>query len=177
MFAGKHCGHQEEGNHGCLWGCEILYQDVLHTHKDPPHIPYKGYNWAAITIRIHGGFLLNLITSYTKHGHELEALGTFTKVREFIDTFTIPYVWGGDFNRPPGQVESETAQNGLGTKCLYPRGVLSTCSNSGLIDDFVSHVNETDIIQEVEIVRDAPTSPHYPVRCMVPANIKDTMVK
>ena len=94
--------------------------------RTPPTSPYKGYNWAAITIELHGGFLLDLITSYTKHGHELEALGTFTKVREFIDMFTIPYVWGGDFNRAPEQLEAETAQNGLGIKCFYPKGVLST---------------------------------------------------
>ena len=71
-------------------GVAILYRHTLHVHKQSPHIPYTGYNWAAGTITLHGGFRLNLVTSYTKHGHGSEALGTFTKVREFLDTFTIP---------------------------------------------------------------------------------------
>ena len=84
---------------------------------------------------------------------------------------------GAESIRPPQQLEAETAQEGLGTRCFYPKGVQSTCSNGGLIDYFVSHVGETDIMQEVAIVRDAPTTPHYPVQCVVPGNIKDTMVK
>ena len=120
---------------------------------------------------------MNLVTSYTKHGHGIEALGTFTKVREYLDTFTIPYIWGGDFNRPPEQLSQETASNGLGIRCFAPQGVYSTCSNGGLIDYFASHVNETDILQDVAIVRDAPIAPHFPVQARVPANIKDTMVK
>ena len=78
-----------------------MYKDVLQLHKDSPHIPYKGYNWAAITVKLHDGLLLNLIMIYTKHGHELEAFGTVTRVREFIDTFTIPNVWGGGTSTGP----------------------------------------------------------------------------
>ena len=85
-------------------GVAILFRDRLHVHKPSPHIPYTRYNWAAVTSTLHGGFHLNLVTSYTKHGHGIEALGTFTKVREFLDTFTIQYIWGGDFNRPPDQL-------------------------------------------------------------------------
>ena len=80
-------------------------------------------------------------------------------------------------DRPPKQLEQETGQNGLGTRCFYPKGVHSTCSNGGKIDYFVSHIGETDILQDVGIVRDAPTTPHYPVQGTVPVNIKDTMVK
>ena len=87
--------------------------------------------------------------SYTKYGHDLEALGTVTKVREFTDTLTIPYVWGGDCNRPTEQLIAETVQNGLGSTCFPPKGVYSTCSNVGLIDYFVSQVNEVDIVQEL----------------------------
>ena len=86
-------------------------------------------------------------------------------------------MWGGDFNRPPQQLEAETAQNGLGTRCFYRKGVHSTCSNGGLIDYFVSHISDTDLIRDVGIVHDSPISPHYLVECTIPANIKDTMVK
>ena len=76
-------------------GVAILIKDKLHIHKSSQHIQYGGHNWAAVTITLHDGYHLNLVTSYTKHGHGLEALKTFTKVREFLDTFTLPYVWGG----------------------------------------------------------------------------------
>ena len=155
----------------------ILVSAKLHTHKTSPHMQYVGYNWAAVTITLAGGFHMNLVTSYTKHGHGIEALGTFTKVREYLDTFTIPYIWGGDFNRPPEQLTQETANNGLGIRCFAPQGVHSTCSNGGLIDYYASHVSESDILKDVAIVRDAPISPHFPVQARVPANIKDTMVK
>ena len=105
---------------------------------------------------------MNLVTSYTKNGHGIEALGNFTKVREFLDTFTIPYIWGGDFNRPPKQLEEETGQNGLGTRCFYPKWVQSTYSNGGLIDYFVSHVGETDIIQDFTIPQ-----PHHTIQYSV----------
>ena len=103
--------------------------------------------------------MLNIVTSYTKHGHDLEASGTFTQVREFLESFTISYVWGGDFNRPPEQLISETAQSCLGVVAFPPAGVFRTCSNGGLIDYFVSHVNEVDFVKDVKVVRGAPTTP------------------
>ena len=51
------------------------------------------------------------------------------------------------------------------------------CSNGGLIDYFVSHVNEVDIVRDVRLVKGEPTTPHFPVEGWIPANIKDTMVK
>ena len=81
----------------------------------------------------------------------------------FLDTFTIPYVWGGDFNRPPSQLIEESHQSGLGLVAFVPPGEHITCSNGGLIDYFFSHVGETDILQEVRKVKGAPITPHYPV--------------
>ena len=115
-------GSKHGGTLNTSGGVAILIKEYIHMHKPSPHIQYVGYNWAAVTITLNGGFHMNLITSYTKHGHGIEALGTFTKVREFIDTFTIPYIWGGDFNRPPHQLTQETGSNGLGVRCFPPRG-------------------------------------------------------
>ena len=82
-----------------------MLQEHLHLRKEK-HVQTRGLNWASLAVVLQDGCALNIVTSYTKHGHELEARGTFTQVRECIDTFTIPYVWGGDFNRAPKQLES-----------------------------------------------------------------------
>ena len=47
---------QKEGGFDTSGGVAIIYKDVLHVHKDTPHIPYKGYTWAAITVKLHGGY-------------------------------------------------------------------------------------------------------------------------
>ena len=116
------------------------------------------------------------MTSYTKHGQELEALATFTQLQDFLDHYTIPYVWGGDFYRLPAQLLQEAGFNGLGLQALPPLGECSTCSNGGLIDYFVSHVSETVIVQAVRKIEGSPLTPHYLVECKVPRNLKDTIV-
>ena len=89
-------------------GVAILVRDNLYFEKDK-HIQQHGLNWAAVKIRlrrkpgqkVNRGNSLNIITSYTQHGNEYEAITTFDQVQKYIDQYTCPYIWGGDFNRPP----------------------------------------------------------------------------
>ena len=91
-------------------GVAILVRDNLYFEKDK-HIPQQGLNWTAVKIRLrkrpgqtkNKGNSLNIITSYTKHGDEYEAITTFDQVQKYIDQYTCPYIWGADFHRPPGK--------------------------------------------------------------------------
>ena len=83
-------------------GVAILVRETLCYERDRC-IPQQGLNWAAIKIRLRKHpkhkqakniwNSLNIITSYTKHGNEYEALQFFHEVQECIDTYTYPYLW------------------------------------------------------------------------------------
>ena len=121
IFSQAHVtGHKLGGTQNTSGGVAILIKDKLHIHKSSQHIQYGGHNWAAVTITLHDGYHLNLVTSYTKHGHELEALNTFTKVREFLDTFTIPYVWGGTSIAHQGNLPRRLARMDWESDALPP---------------------------------------------------------
>ena len=71
-------------------GVAILVRETLKFERDR-YIPQQGLNWAAIKIRLRKnpklkktnlGNSLNIITSYTKHGNEYEALITFSQVQK-----------------------------------------------------------------------------------------------
>ena len=121
-------------------GVAILVRDNLYYERDK-HIPQQGLNWAAIKVRLRKkpgqkhqrGNSLNIITSYTKHGNEYQAITTFDQVQKYIDQYTCPYIWGGDYNRPPEKVVEESEARYMAIRTYAPR-VHSTCSGGGLID-------------------------------------------
>ena len=118
-------------------GVAILVRENLCYERDK-FIPQQGLNWAAIKIRLRKqqnqpkniGNSLNIITSYTKHGNEYEALITFNQVQNYIDQYTCPYVWGGDFNRPPDTMVEESRNRYMAIRTHAP-SAKSTCSVRG----------------------------------------------
>ena len=83
-------------------GVAILVRETRYYERDR-FTPQQGLNWAAIKIRLRKhpkhkhakniGNSLNIITSYTKHGNEYEALITFSQVQNYIEQYTCPYIW------------------------------------------------------------------------------------
>ena len=57
-------------------------------------IKTKGHNWASMHIQLEKDQELIVVTSYTKHGWDVEALHTFEQVQEYLGVFDIPWVPG-----------------------------------------------------------------------------------
>ena len=49
--------------------------------------------------------------------------------------------------------------------------VHTTCSVDGLIDYYVTHENEHNIVQDVNVIKDTVVSPHSPVAATISENI------
>ena len=62
--------------------------------KKQRHIKQAGLNRTSISIKLNKRYSLHIITSYTKHGNEYEAIENFNEVQSYIDSYTCPYVWG-----------------------------------------------------------------------------------
>eukprot|EP00973_Karenia_brevis_P004644 636370-Karenia_brevis.AAC.1 len=76
--------------------------------------------------------------------------------------FTIPYIWGGDYNREPSQTNEQRFR--LGPHSLQtPIGVKSTCHNGGLIDYFITSPDVVHWGKATKVVVGTPVSPHVPV--------------
>ena len=162
-----------------LRGVAILVRPTLCYERDR-YIPQQGLNWAAIKIRLRKhpqhkhaknlGNSLNIITSYTKHGNEYEALITFSQVQNYIEQYTCPYVWGGDYNRPPDTMVEESRNRFMAIRTHAPRAQ-STCSVGGLIDYFVTHENEHQILEDISVIQDTVVTPHSPVAATIREDI------
>ena len=146
-------------------GVAILVRDNLYFER-AKHNPQQGLNWAAIKIRLkrqpgqpqNQGNSINIITSYTKHGSEYEAITTFDQVQKYIDQYTCPYIWGADFNRSPEEMVTESESRYMAISTHAPR-VRTTCSVGGLIDYYVTHENERDIISDICVIKDTVVKP------------------
>ena len=81
-------------------GVAILVRENLYFEQDK-HIPQTSLNWAAIKIRLKKpphqpkgkGNVLNIITSYTRHGNEYDTITTVSQIQKYIDQYTCQYVW------------------------------------------------------------------------------------
>ena len=78
-------------------------------------IKQKGFNWTSLPIQLGKGQELIVVTSYTKHGWEIDTIQTFSQVQDYLGTFMVPWVWGSDFNRSPEEVL------GKGVRSLFRR--------------------------------------------------------
>ena len=153
-------------------GVAILVRDNLYFERDK-HIPQQGPNWAAIKIRLkrqpgqpkNQGNSINIITSYTKHGWGVETLQTIEEVQNYLGMFNVPWVWGGDFSRPP-EVMLEQGLH-MQVKAYTPKGEGSTCTVGGLIDYFLVPANEPNMARECSMIRRSTIKPHYPVQILV----------
>ena len=85
------------------------------------------------------------------------------EIHRFIYSFTIPYIWGGDFNREPGDFYIDTYMSSDKNTVLTPHGVTSTCHNGGLIDYFCVSSDLTHVLEPLRVITTAPLSPHMPV--------------
>ena len=159
-------------------GVAILVKPTLYYEEDR-FIPQQGLNWAAIKIRLRKhpqakknnlGNSLNIIKSYTKHGNEYEALVTFRQVQNYVEQYTCPYVWGGDYNRTPSTLVEESRNRFMAIRTHAPNAT-STCSVGGLIDYFVTHEHEHQILDDIEVIKDTVVTPHCPVAATIREDI------
>ena len=74
---------------------------------------------------------------------------------------------GGDLNRPPEQLVEESTSRYCAIRTHAPIGVFSTCSNGGLIDYFVTHENEHQILADIKVIKDTVVTPHSPVAATI----------
>ena len=82
---------------------------MLHRTNKFHLIKHKGirqvwHNWAALHIQVEKNQDFNIITSYVKHGWEIDSLYTLNQVQDYIGTFDVPWLWGGDHNRSPEEL-------------------------------------------------------------------------
>ena len=110
------------------------------------------------------------MTSYTKNGTDYEALVTFNQVQQYVEAYTCPYIWGGDFNRTPDIMVEEASHRAMAIRTHAPR-TYSTCSVGGLIDYFVTHEHEHDILEDIEVIKDRVVTPHSPVAATIREDI------
>ena len=62
-------------------------------------IRQKGHDWAAPHIQLEKDLLLNIVTSYVKHGWEIEPTHTLEQVQDYIRTFNVPWMLEGGFQQ------------------------------------------------------------------------------
>ena len=70
-------------------------------------------------------------------------------------------------------VEESTARY-CAIRTHAPVGVFSTCSNGGLIDYFVTHADEHEILADIKVLKDTVVTPHSPVAATIKEDIYQT---
>ena len=98
---------ESDGRWDTSGGVAILYRDQIFHWIKHKGVKTKGFNWASLHIQLKKDQELIIVTSYTKHGWGVETLQTFGEVQAYLGMFNVPWIWGGDFNRPPRSQSSK----------------------------------------------------------------------
>ena len=80
---------------------------------------------------------------------------------------------GGDANRPPNKLVEESEARYFAIRTHAPN-VYSTCGTGGLIDYFVTHEAEHDILSDITVLKDTVVTPHSPVIATISVNLYQT---
>ena len=80
---------------------------------------------------------------------------------------------GGDFNRPPDTMVEQSRNRYMAIR-MHASSAKSTCSVGGLIDYFVSHENEHNILEDVGVLEDTVVTPQSPVTATIREDIYQT---
>ena len=128
-------------------------------------IKQKGFNWASLHIQLEKDQELIVVTSYTKHGWEIDTISTLGEVQDFLGKFTVPWVWGGDFNRPTEELLSRGIN--IPAQAPTPKGEWTTCSVGGKIDYFLTPTGEQCPVEECNKIKQTVIRPHDPVQIKV----------
>ena len=75
-------------------GVVILHKtDMFHLIKHKG-IKQKGFDWAALHVQLEKDQEMIFVTSYIRHGWEVGTISILGEVENFLNTFTVPRVWG-----------------------------------------------------------------------------------
>ena len=78
----------------------------------------------------------------------------------------MPIHMGSDFNRTPEEMVAESDSRYMAVATHAPQ-THTTCSVGGLIDYFVTHENEQEIISDIQVIKDTVVTPHSPVAATI----------
>ena len=85
-------------------GVAILHKtNMFHIIKHKG-IKQRGFNWAALHIQLEKDQEMIIVASYVRHGWEIDTISILGEVQDFLNSFTVPWIWGGDFNRSPEEL-------------------------------------------------------------------------
>ena len=115
-------------------GVAILYRtQTFHLVKDKG-IKSKGHTWASLRIKLEKSQDLIIMNSYTKHGWDIETQVALEEAQQYLSTYALPWVWGGDFNRTSEELLSKGLY--LNAFAHVPEGATSTCVLGGRLIDY-----------------------------------------
>ena len=100
-----------------------------------------------------------------KDGWEIGSLYTLSQVQDYLGTFTVPWVWGGDFNRSPEGLLGKGFA--IPAQAHTPKGEWSTCTVGGMIDYFLTPACEQCPVDECSKINTTTIRPHFPVQMRV----------
>ena len=106
------------------------------------------------------------MNTYTKHGCDLETQVTLEEAQQYVSTYAIPWLWGGDFNRTPDELLAKGLY--LSAYAHVPKDTTSTCMVGGrVIDYFLTPASEVGSVQACVKITQTRIRPHDPVKITV----------
>ena len=106
-----------------------------------------------------------VVTSYTKHGWEIDSAYTMSQVQDYLGTFFSSLDMGGDLNRSPEELIGRGIS--IPAQAHTPKGEGSTCAVGGMIDYFLTPPQNQCQVEQRSMIRGTPIKPHYPVQIQV----------
>ena len=105
-----------------------------------------------------------MVTSYVKHGWEIDTIQTFNQVQDYLGSYTVPWVWGGDFNWSPDELIDRGIT--IPAQAHTPKGEWSTCTVGAMIDYFLTPSWDQCPVEECTKINSTTIKLHYPVQIM-----------
>ena len=109
-------------------------------------IKQNGNTWAFIHLQLEKDREFIILASYTKHGWEIDTTQTLSQVQDYLGTYIVPWVWGGDFNRSPEELLGKRIASPA--QAHTPKGEWSTCTVGGMIDYFLTPAADQCTVEE-----------------------------
>ena len=95
----------------------------------------------------------------------METLQTLEEVQNYIGMFDTPWIWGGDFNRPPETLMDQGLH--IQAQAHTPIGEWTTCSVGGMIDYFPTPIGEQCPVEQCVKIKQSTIRPHDPIQIRV----------